>query len=239
MLYKSRGVVLKSIRYKETDLITKIFTLEHGVLSFHIRGVLKSKRNNLKSAFFLPFNILSIDYNYRDSKSLQYLKEVKQDSTLNTIHFEISKNAIVVFLTEVLSTILPEKEKDKKLFSFLEKKIQTLDKSKEVPIFIHQFLIELTTFLGCPPDKKCIEFPFFNLVEGTFTLTRVHQEFIIEIPEINLFKELLGTKFDASLSSYPKLVRQQLLYRLLKYYHLHVNGFKEPKSLTVLEEVFS
>lgn len=238
MLHKSRGIVLKSIRFKESDLITKLFTLEHGVISVHLRGILKSKRSHLKSAFFLPFSILEIDYNYKEAKPLQYLKEVKQDIVLSTIHFEISKNAIISFLVEILNDILPDKQPDEKLFKFLENAIQQLDKNKDCSLFTHHFLIALTPFLGCPPNTTNKNLGFFNLKTGCFTVMNTPKEFHIKLPEIDLFKRLLGTDFDKNLTC-PKRVRQLLLHQLIKYYHFHVNGFKEPKSITVLEEVFS
>lgn len=238
MLHKSRGIVLKSIRYKEADLITKLFTLEHGVISFHLRGILKSRRNHLKSSFFLPFSILEIDYRYKESKSLQYIKEVKQDIVLSSIHFEISKNAIVCFLAEILNDIVPDKQTDEKLFFFLKNAIQQLDQHKDYTLFTHHFLIALTQFLGCPPNIKDKNLLFFSLQTGCFTPLNTHKEFHIETPEIDIFKQLLGMNFDETLRCQKK-IRQHLLHQLIKYYHFHVNGFKKPKSITVLEEVFS
>jgi len=240
MLYKTRAIVLKSIRFKEADLITKLFTLEHGVLSFHCRGVLKNKKSNLKSALFMPFSILAIDYNFKEGKSLQYLKEAKQDFLLSTIHFEISKNATTTFLSEILNDIIQEKESDKKLFLFLENAIKFLDTNGKSPLFIHQFLISLTKLIGCPPNKNNNDLSYFDISTGCFTFNKIHNEYTISEPEIEIFKKLLGTKFDDIIRiNSSKLVRKQLLYLLLKYYKFHVNGFKEPKSLTVLEEVFS
>ncbi len=240
MLYKSRAIVLKSIRYNEADLITKLFTIEHGVLSFHLKGILKSKKSTLKSALFLPFNILTIDYNYKESKSLQYLKEVKQDSVLTSIHFQISKNAVVTFLVEILNDILSEKEIDKNLFLFLEKSIRYLDSEEKINFFMHKFLISLTSYLGCPPNLENIDYTNFNLQEGRFSLIATDHENHITTPEIVIFKQLLGTNFDNYKTiSASKSIRQRLLYQLIKYYHLHVNGFKKPKSLDILETVFS
>lgn len=240
MLYKTRAIVLKSIRFKEADIITRLFTLEHGILSFHLKGILKSKKSAVKSALFLPFSLLAIDYNFRESKSLQYLKEVKQDAVLSTIHFEISKNAIVTFLTEILNDVLHEKEKDEQLFTFFEQSILHLDRKENHPLFIPHFLIKLTSYLGNPPNTNNMDFQFFDISTACFTYQKIHHEFTIEADTLKAFKQLLGTDFDTTINiQYPKEVRKELLYQILKYYQFHINGYKEPKSLTILEEVFS
>ncbi len=240
MLYKSRAIVLKSIRYKEADVIVKLFTLEHGILSFHLKGILKSKKSTLRSALFLPFSILTIDYNYKESKSLQYIKEVKQDHHLSSLHFQISKNAIVSFLTEILNDILPEKEKDNQLFFFLREFIVQLDTEDKVSLYTLYFLTELTSYLGCPPSKENDEFLYFDLQNACFSYSSIHKEFTISDEELFLFKQLLGMNFDnISSTKTLKSTRQNLLYQLIKYYHFHVNGFRSPKSLSILETVFS
>ena len=53
------------------------------------------------------------------------------------------------------------------------------------------------------------------------------------------FKSFLGINFDAiNTIKMRKNNRQELLQSLVLYYELHLQGFRKPKSLAVLNEVF-
>jgi DNA repair protein RecO (recombination protein O) len=54
------------------------------------------------------------------------------------------------------------------------------------------------------------------------------------------FKKLLGINFDGiEKVSFSKQERQLVLKIIIRYYELHLEGFKNPKSLQILETVFS
>ena len=57
--------------------------------------------------------------------------------------------------------------------------------------------------------------------------------------ETHLFKKLLNLKFDSDQKVFVGIERQLLLKIILDYYSIHLDGFKKPKSLDVLKEVFS
>jgi DNA repair protein RecO (recombination protein O) len=54
-----------------------------------------------------------------------------------------------------------------------------------------------------------------------------------------LFKKLIGLKFDNDQKIFHVMERQIVLKILIDYYSLHLDGFRKPKSLDVLREVFS
>jgi DNA repair protein RecO (recombination protein O) len=54
-----------------------------------------------------------------------------------------------------------------------------------------------------------------------------------------LFKKLINLKFDNDQKIFHVLERQMLLKFLIDYFSFHLDGFKKPKSLDVLKEVFS
>jgi DNA repair protein RecO (recombination protein O) len=57
--------------------------------------------------------------------------------------------------------------------------------------------------------------------------------------ETHLFKKLIDLKFDSNQKVFAGIERQILLKILLDYYTIHLDGFKKPKSLEVLKEVFA
>ena len=44
MLTKNQGIVLSKLKYRDNDLIVKCYTKERGVVTYILRGVLKSKK---------------------------------------------------------------------------------------------------------------------------------------------------------------------------------------------------
>ena len=57
--------------------------------------------------------------------------------------------------------------------------------------------------------------------------------------ETFLFKKLINLKFDSDQKVFAGIERQILLKIILDYYSIHLDGFKKPKSLDVLKEVFA
>ena len=65
-------------------------------------------------------------------------------------------------------------------------------------------------------------------------------KFSIHSERLNNFKLILGTNFDTlSEIKISKRYKKLLLHDILDYYNFHVSGYKKPKSLTVLEQVFN
>lgn len=239
MLLNTNAIVLSKLKYRDHDLIVKCYTAEKGVLSFLLRGVLKSKKGGAKVAHFQLLTQLQIVVNYKSNKSLQTIKEVKISAVYVSLHSHVLKSSIVMFLSEVLSSALQEEEKNETLYSFLENTLLWLDGQSEYSNFHLLFLLKLTKYLGFYPDEDGMEFPVFNLSEGQFQLKPTSKHYISG-ENLMILKLLLGTTFDAlpSIKINSKL-RQQFLSMILLYFELHLGSFKPPKSLKVFNQVFS
>jgi DNA repair protein RecO (recombination protein O) len=98
-------------------------------------------------------------------------------------------------------------------------------------------MLEITKYLGFYPDISEMEFPFFDTNEGVFT--PFHGIGSLTEHETNLFKKLINLKFDNDQKIFHVIERQIVLKILIDYYTFHLDGFKKPKSLEVLKEIFS
>ena len=110
MLKKNKVIVISKIRYKDHDLIVKCFTKERGLMAYHLPGVMKNSKGKSKSVYYQLLSQLDIEEKYRSNQSLHYIKEVKLSSTYQTLHTNVYKSAIVMFLSEVLTSVLKEEE---------------------------------------------------------------------------------------------------------------------------------
>ena len=239
MLITTNAIVLSKLRYKDNDLIVKCYTHEKGVVSFLLRGILKSRKGNSKTAYFQLLSQLQIVFTHKNSRSLQNITETKLNCIYSSLHSNVLKSSIVMFLSEVLSNTLQEEEQNEVLYSYLENTLLWLDSQSEYANFHLLFLLKLTKYLGFYPDTTHIDFPFFNLNEGKFEIKQSNK-YTISGENLILLKQLLGTTFDAlpNIKINAKQ-RQSFLSMILLYFELHLGSFKTPKSLQVFNQVFS
>jgi DNA repair protein RecO (recombination protein O) len=130
-----------------------------------------------------------------------------------------------------------EEEENEALFTFLETALLWLDAHDEIANFHLIFLLEATKYLGFYPDTTNIDLPYFEMTEGIFTPFNAISS--LSNHETQLFKKLLELKFESDLKTFHVIERQILLKILIDYYSFHLEGFRKPKSLDVLKEVFS
>lgn len=237
MQVKTKAIVLSSLKFQEKSLIVKCFTQSHGLKSYFVRDAFSSRKSNQKIAYFQPMTVLDIEAVHKNKGTLESFKEIKIASPFHSIHSDIYKSTIVMFVSEILHHSIHEEEKNEHLFTFLETALEWLDNHDEVANFHLILMLETTKYLGFYPDISDMDMPFFEMTEGVFT--PFHAISSLTEHETNLFKKLVDLKFDNDQKVFHVLERQIILKILIDYYSFHLDGFKKPKSLDVLKEVFS
>ena len=237
MVQKTRAIVISSIKYGDTGLICTCYTQEAGIKSYLLKGVLSSRKGKIKKAFFQPLTQLLLVANHNNKGHLNSIKEVQVLHHYQSLHTDIVKQSISLFLSEILLTVLREEEQNKALFHYLETAFIWLDTHDKVSNFHLLFLLNLTRYLGFFPTSYNKQ-KYFDLVEGEF-LNNPKSQIFISTPQINYLKTLLGTNFDAL----PNVVfnasqRQEILEVLIQYISLHLQTFRKPKSLAILHSLF-
>ena len=239
MLISSPGIILSKVRYQDNDLIVKCLTRDLGVVSYMIKNISMSKKSKNKFAFFQLLNILDLETNYNPNRSIQYIKDLKVKYNFTSLHTNIYKSSVGLFLSEILSNIIHIETKDMELFDFIEKSLIWYDKSEDSSTFYLIFLMKITHYLGFYPDCTNMSYNYFNLEEGLFESSK-NSQYVIEGSSLVLFKTILGIKFDTTkLPFIDKTNKKDILKNILIYFKLHVDGFKDPKSLKVLNQIFA
>lgn len=238
MMIQTKAIVLTAIKYGEADLIVKCLT-EEGIKSYLLRRIFSSRSKKLKPAYFQALSQLSITANHNNKGNLNSINEVRVSYLYQTVAIDIFKQSIALFLAEVLAYALREEEKNPNLFEYIETALKWLDTNIEISNFHLVFLLELTKYLGFYPDVKNDSVNFFDLEEGSFTNYKPVRNYVSG-QELILFKSLIGIKFDDMVGlRWNSENRQSVLDVLLVYYEFHLPGFKKPRSLKVLKEVFN
>ncbi|HET8855877.1 MAG TPA: DNA repair protein RecO [Salinimicrobium sp.] len=238
MLITTKAIVFHAIKYGEADLIVKCYTEKAGIRTYLIRGVLKSKKGKLRASLFQPLTQLEIVASHRDKGSMEYLREAKVSLPYHSLHTDVIKSTVVFFLAEMLRNTIVEEESNEALFHFLENSFSWFDINDKPANFHLLFLLRLTKYLGFYPNDIQEEAAFFNLEEGEFTNIK-SGEYRICDENLDLLKRLLGINFEGLAELKLNQTRRTgFLLILLDYYELHIQGFRRPKSLSVLNEIF-
>ncbi len=238
MQVTTKAIILSSLKYGDTSLIVKAYTFSDGLKSYLLKGVLSSKRGKVKAAYFQPLTQLELVAIHKNKGTLENIREAKTSYHYQTLHSNIIKNTMTQFLAEMLGNCLLEEEPNESLFYFIEASLQWLDTHNEVANFHLFFLLNITKYLGFYPDINNNNYLYFDLVEGNFT-NSINTNPMIKEDNLNYFKTLLGINFDEIHSvKMSQNNRQELLKSLILYFKLHLQGFRKPKSLAILNEIF-
>ena len=236
----TNAIVLHATKYGETSVMLHCYTERSGLQSFVVKGARSKKKNkSLSMGMFQPLTQLELLSSTPKSTRLPILKSAKIIHPYATISTDVVKSSICIFLAEVFRSVLKEAEENQSLYRFLEHALIWIDTRAQIANAHVFILIQLTKYLGFYPDMTHIAQPYFDLENGQFTAQARGKE-CVSGQEIEMLKSYLGTKFDnIDKISANAVQRKRLLRLLMRYYELHVQSFRPPKSLDILYEVFN
>ena len=234
MVVSTSAIVISKLKYKDNDLILKLLTRELGVCSFLVRNPAGKKRNKIIS-YFQPLSILNIEFENRNKSNLNYLKDVEIKYLFKSIHVDIKKSVVVLFISEILNKILNFQEKDELLFEFISDSLVFFDKNNSHNFHLI-FLIHLTKYFGLFPQTDNIEGLYFDLEQGVFSFEKPPKHYITG-SNLDIFKRLLGIKFDhIDNINISNNIRRDLIDDIITYYKYHFESFSNLKSIDVIRK---
>jgi DNA repair protein RecO (recombination protein O) len=242
-LHKTKGIVLRTVKYGETSLIVTVFTELFGLQSYLVNGVRTStKKGTGKANLFQPTAILDLVVYHNELKHLNRIKEFKWSYLYRHIFSDVPKNAVALFMIELLTKCLKQPEANPELFDFCEDAFMHLDESSgtvmaNFPLF---FAVHLPAFFGFRiSDDYSNENSILDMQEGTFVSARPDHFHFLEGKPAEVTSDLLKMMQPEELDQI-KLnhdFRRQLLLAYETYYALHIQEFGTMKTLPVLKEV--
>lgn len=224
------GILLSKIDYSESSLILKFFTREEGLVSFLFQGGKKKKGNAL-----FPLSKAEINCYKRSDSSLSKISSIDISTVNQELFFDPIRSSIIFFVAEICTLTIKNEEEDLALFQYLEKEIDFIQRTKEFTNYPIYFLLAYSKYLGFYPQNSPKAL-FFDLEEGEFTTGKpIGHKYIADdsIVTLNYLVNLSAPEILAY--PIPKKQRKMMLSNLLAYYKYHQSGFKELKSIQVLE----
>lgn len=243
MIYTTKGIVLRTIKYGETSVIAAIFTELFGIQSYIVNGVrIQSKTS--KAHFFQSSSILEMEVYHNELKNLQRIKDLKWSYLYKNILSNVIKNTVALYMTELLQKCLKQPEANTDLFNFCEDAFMQLDTcdndiTANFPIY---FALQLAHFFGLRiQDNYSSARKSFEIREGKFTEEIAANDYFLEAGVSYHLSQLLKAMQPADLHEIRinKKIRKEILAFLEKYYSFHIAEFGAMKTLPVLHELLS
>lgn len=231
MLVKTKGIVIKSIKYGDNSAIVNIFTRQFGLLGFMVRG-LYGKKSNIKTSYLLPLNLLDLVFENHSKKNLQSIKEINILDSYYSMDFSLGRQAMFAIHNEVLQQLLKENQHNDLLFDYLEHEL--LPNLKLEPHFWHlpYDMLSILHHYGCLPNADTyLEGYFLDIKNGIFTPTNVNPRIDNNKEVSKIIVELINKGMMHLVKS--NQLRNQTIDCLLEYFRLHVNEHFQLKSREV------
>ncbi len=240
MLHKTKGIALHYIKYGDSSIIAHIYTDIFGRQAYIVNGV-RSKKSKIRLSLFQPLSVLEMDVYYKPNRELQRIKDLRSYLPLQTVHNDIIKSSIAIFISEIIYKTLREVEPNKPLFDFLHGAIHMLDtKTKGIENYHLVFLLILSKYLGISPQMSDKEKSKQTEGGNTIISDNLQNSFLLSDEELKGLDELYKYSFeDLENIRISNNTRSSLLDKLVEYYQIHLEGTGSIKSLAVLKEVFN
>lgn len=221
MIFKTRGIVFRFTKFKETSIIVTIFTEQFGLQSYIVNGV-RSKTAKNKIALYQPLTLLNLVVYHRQNANIERIKEISCLHPYRTLTSDVRKSTLAIFINEILNKTVKEESHAGEIFQFICDSLIALDSLDKGSENFHLiFMLKLSRFLGF----------------GAHNLNDVIRGKTVD-PEIeNILTEIMTADYHSPLKV-TNVQRKSLLDLILKFYHEHVESLGEIKSLQVLREVF-
>lgn len=241
VLIKTRGIVFRAIKYRESSVIVDIFTEERGMRSYLVPGV-RRKKARISPGLLQVMSLVEMVAYDKNEKGLNRIREIKSAGVYQSIPFEVRKSAVGLFMAEVARKAIREPEENKRLFDFLFRTFQFLDQTTEPIANLHlHFLLELSFHLGFIPGGVCsADTPCFDLQEGVFSSSNsTGHQYLDKAHSMALYQLLRSDYANCHAVDISRATRQHLLDKLLAFYRYHIDNFPEINAHSILKTVLS
>ena len=215
MTTNARLIILNYTKIKDSAIVVHTLSREWGRRSFIVH-----LGKNASLAMFQPLGIVEADITENTRSELWRATRFTQAWPLVSLRTDLYKNAIVLFMSEVLYRGVREGTAEEDLYGWCERSILTLDAlEKDFSNFHLRWLLELAAEMGFAPSAEGLA-PFAG-------------------ERLRDVQALLDASFEeAMLLPLSGERRSELCEVFLRYLSHHTESALDIRSLRVLRELF-
>lgn len=223
MIAKTRGIVFRFTRFRESSIIVTILTEAFGIQSYIVNGVRSSKTTAGKMALYQPLTLLDMVVYHRDNANINRIREVKCPYPYHSVATDVRKSAIAMFVCEILNKTVREETAPGPLFDFIFNSLRVLETlEKNYENFHLLFLIKLSRHLGF----------------GVYTAAQIGGTRPFDRETESVVESLLTASYDETIGMTVSR-RREILEALVAFFGEHIESLGEIRSVQVLREVLS
>ena len=240
MYEKLRGVVLNTIRYSDKHNIVHIYTDGRGLMSFAV-PLGKTQAARMRNALLMPLSLVDLEAGVRPGRDLAVLREIHRNFPLATIYSDPVKNAISLFISELLAHVIQEPEGNDPLFRYIEQAVQLLEQLPgHVANFHICFLYHLGAHLGIQPNVESHHDGYwFDMTDGVFVPAPVSGHMNLQPSEAQVIHLLSRMTFsNMAVFRFNREERNRVLDVIISYYRLHNAAIGTLRSPNILKQLF-
>lgn len=207
-------IILHYTRFQEKSIILHTLSSDKGRCSLMVRNASRDM------AFFQPLNILECELTANPHSSLSNAKDFHDAAALLGIRTSAGKNAISMFMAEMVYRAVKEGCEEPGLYEWLKGEILLLNAMESDFANFHlRFLLDFASAMGfCPSYESMLPFT------GEYT---------------SAVMDMAGCDFAAAmLVKLTGSQRSAICARLLKFLEFHLESPLHIRSLSVLAELF-
>jgi len=243
MIHATKGIVLKTVKYGDTSIITTVYTELFGLQTYIVKGVRQSSKTSAgKASFFQPAAILDMEVYHNELKNLQFIKEFQWSILYEKVLFDVVRNTIAQFVIELVLHSLKQPEANPEMFYLIEDTLKQLDRGSDtlaanLPVY---FALHLGSELGFRFNGiYSNQTPILDLQEGMYISEKPLHPYFLEDELAKYTSQLSEIDFynDLETIALNRNIRRKLLEAYQTYLKLHIPDFGELKSLEILTEI--
>ncbi|WAW14175.1 DNA repair protein RecO [Peptostreptococcus equinus] len=246
IVINTQGVVLRTMKYKENDIILTLLTRQYGKVTAIARGAQRQKSKFLAGSQLFSYNT----YTLKKQKDMFVVYQCENIKSFYNISSDFEAFSYATFIVKLVENNSIEGQTNNRLFELL---VHTLflysEKADNKMFLLDAFILKFIDFIGYRPNvDKCsicsrnsYEYALFSIGSGGIVcnhcIDKDDKYFNIDQTIVSLMQYILATEIvDCSKAQVANVLVEQL-YSLLKMYLIHYFDNTSFKSIDMFKGI--
>lgn len=150
-LEEVEGIIFKRQKYKEADLLAKIFTKDNGIITLVVKGALRPKSKLGAATMNFSYGTYVI---YTSGKGLSNLRTYKEVKQFDGIFHDLIKNAYASFIFDLIDHAFIEYQPLGKYYDLGEFAVKNIDRGVDPEMITQIVQMQLLNAYGVQPELR-------------------------------------------------------------------------------------
>ena len=153
MIISTNAIILKTIPYGDSSIISRLFTEDHGKITVIAKGVWRPR--NTTGYLLEPMNHIQLQYYHKNSRDIQILKDAELNCQYSILRSRLDRIVLGQTIVEALDKSTPANNSIPVLYRLVWRVLDKLNHSDVNYWMVFAFyLYQLSLRLGFMPNLK-------------------------------------------------------------------------------------